>query len=788
MANKLAIGLVIGGAVSSSVGKAFKDVGTSIQKLQAQGAKANVLQRAIGDTIRLRDEWKKAHASGAAGADTLLKKLDANLASLKKQGIEVGRLNKEYRALGQVARSAELKAKGMGQVQAGKESLRSGIGQAAAGAALVAIPTKVSADFQAIVRDISIKAGVANKPEEAQLSRSIIQTSKDTGMARNDVANVVNELVGAGMEMADAISYAPVVSKFAVGQGASGTDTAKMIMALQNNARITNPEDMQRALEVIAYQGQEGSFEASDMAKWFPELLSNMGAMETTGVDGVAQLGAMLQAQRKSAGSSDEAANNLKNFLAKMGSGETEKAYAGVGIDYAGSMQANIKSGKSPMEAAFGLAQKYVEKVNPEKGKQLAEGMAQLDKEVDPAKAQAMAQAMEKTLRTGDLFADMQVKTALMAYMQNKKMYEDLKKGSLDSKGKASGILDKNLDERRESSAQIWKETAQSIDDSMRAVGDAIRPATDAAAKGIGAVAKGITDLADKSPNLVMGLGALAAGVVALGNVLAVIKIGRGLANIVRGSMGAKGNIVQRVFVVNPDSPGVGGGGLDADGNRKGGKGRGAGGKLSVGEAVAKGGKFLKVGGPLAALDAGFKALDTYQNATTQDEKAEGYGDAAGGLAGGLAGAAAGAAIGSVVPIIGTAIGGLIGGALGAWGGGELGATLGKALFGGKEEPVAEVKPAEAEMGQVVRSLVAASTGPQSIPPELQKLEATKKPEIPKIDQAFTFSPQLALTVQGDVKDPAMLAQELMPHLRRQFEDYSREVQSRQLFDAPDVG
>jgi hypothetical protein len=42
--------------------------------------------------------------------------------------------------------------------------------------------------------------------------------------------------------------------------------------------------------------------------------------------------------------------------------------------------------------------------------------------------------------------------------------------------------------------------------------------------------------------------------------------------------------------------------------------------------------------------------------------------------------------------------------------------------------------------------------------------------------------------VQGDVKDPAQLAQALMPHLQRQFEDFAREARARQLFDAPHVG
>lgn len=192
MANKLALGLVIGGAVSSTVGSAFKEVEGRIKKLEAAGAKARVMQRQIGDTIRLRNEWKKAHDTGAAGASTLLNKLNANLDSLRKQGIEVGRLDKAYQALGRTAQQADLKAKGHTQINQGRATVKSSIGKAAVGVAAMAVPTKVSADYNAIIRDIAIKAGVANAPQEQQMSRTIITTSRDTGLARNEVANVVN--------------------------------------------------------------------------------------------------------------------------------------------------------------------------------------------------------------------------------------------------------------------------------------------------------------------------------------------------------------------------------------------------------------------------------------------------------------------------------------------------------------------------------------------------------------------------------------------------------------------
>ncbi|MCX9150559.1 phage tail tape measure protein [Pseudomonas sp. TB1-B1] len=952
MANKIALGLVIGGAVSSTVGAAFKDVTGRIKRLEAEGNKARVLQRTIGDTIRLRDEWKKAHDSGSEGASKLLGRLNSNLDSLKKQGIEVGRLEKAYRSMGQTANKAELKARGHQQLDAGKNGMKSTVGAAVVGVGMLAVPTKVSADFGAIVRDIAIKAGIANKPQEQEMSRKIIDTSRDTGMARNDVADVVNQLVGAGMELSKALEYAPVAAKFVVGQGSNGVDTAKMINALGQNAKITDAKQMQQALEAIAYQGQAGSFEAADMAKWFPELLANMGSLGITGMDAVTQLGAMLQVQMKSAGGADEAANNLKNWMSKIGSGDTVKAYAKAGIDYKGSMQTGLQNGMSTLETSMALAQKYIQATDPKRAAAMAEATAKISKESDPEKAKAMMASLEESLRTGDLFADMQVKAALSAYMQNKALYSQLKNDSRD----ATGILDKNLSERREASSQKWAEMAQSMDDAMRSVGDALRPVTDTVAEALTKVTKGITSLSDSAPGVVTGIAAVGGGLVALKGLLSSFKIAKGLLNVARGSLGGKSGEVQKVFVTNAedgngggnngqpkgkagkalslvetglkavsalkgqsvdgdaDAAGEGGkkpgkfdviatglkvvsiakdaasgaddgggaAGLEGDGVKKvfvvnaGSLGGGAGdpgearrrrpgskrnpsrrrptppragrpprppvprspvpiprppippipvpsGALSklggVVQAVGKIGKAAKMipGGSL--MEAGAMAFDTYENAKTKDEKAEGYGAAAGNLAGTMAGAAAGAAIGSVVPIIGTAIGGLVGAYLGSMGGSALGGAAGKSWFGGDDEkpapPVTPLlmvprpgpaipslatmgksfngangsgallmapAPQVPALGDAARSL-AVSAPTKSAAVAIQPKE-TEKFAPAKVDQKFEYSLSMPVTVQGDVKDPQRLAQDLMPHMRLMMADAAKQNAAK-LYDEP---
>ncbi|MQU24571.1 hypothetical protein GHO35_26070 [Pseudomonas helleri] len=203
-------------------------------------------------------------------------------------------------------------------------------------------------------------------------------------------------------------------------------------------------------------------------------------------------------------------------------------------------------------------------------------------------------------------------------------------------------------------------------------------------------------------------------------------------------------------------------------------------------------------------------ALDTLQNAETQDEKAEGYGAAAGSLAGTMAGAAAGAAIGSVVPIIGTAIGGLVGAYLGSLGGTALGGVAGKAAFGADDPPVPAAVtpllmvsrpgptiPSLASMGQsfagdlppkpgdVVRSLALPKASSAAAGP---LLAAALKPSAPpKIEQKVDIQAPFSLVVQGDVQDAQQLFHKLKPLLDQHQREMAQQLESRKLYDTPHI-
>ena len=169
-----------------------------------------------------------------------------------------------------------------------------------------------------------------------------------------------------------------------------------------------------------------------------------------------------------------------------------------------------------------------------------------------------------------------------------------------------------------------------------------------------------------------------------------------------------------------------------------------------------------KIGSGLAVAGAAYQVYDTAKNAKTTEEKAAGYGGAAGGLAGGLAGAKLGAMAGAFGGPIGIAIGGILGGILGSVAGDKLGGWAGGKLAA--EKPAA---PAE-----VAKAAAPALSAP--------KLAAEKPAAAP---QQLTFSPTIQVTVQGDVKDPRQLANELMPHLRRMFEQFQSQSARGAMFD-----
>lgn len=812
MANNLALGVVIGGAISSTVGAAFKDVEGRIKKLSDQGTKARVLQNTIGDTIRLRDEWKKAHDTGSASADGLLKKLESNLRTLKDQGVEVSKLRNEYQKLGQVARGAELKALGHTQIKQGKEGLKGSLGQATALSAAIAIPTKISGDYQAQMRQMSLWAHTAGTEDEGKMAEMVSTIADKKGMSRQLLAQAVGGLIEKGVEWQEASDYAGQIADLIDGQGMEAETIATLINSFKEAG--VKKEDMAGMLGQVAAAGDIGAFGPKDMARYLPAMLGNIKRLGMEGPEAVRFLGASLQSQYSQTQDSAAAATNMNNLLSAVISSTSQERFAKEGYDLAGSIIAATKSGKAanPVDAFIMLSQEMIKRQDPAKAKKIEALKAKIKASADgSAEEQQAMVALTEAAGLANIVSDQSASAGLLAQIK----YGDKIKADMvtikETDGKTK--IEADAAKARETSNRKWSAATAGMEASMISLGDGLRPLTDKVADGLGRVGYALAELANKYQPVTAVIAGVAAGAVTLGAALSALKIGKGLLNVGRGSLMGNPNIPQKVIVTNLPAGGMGGLDGGADGGGKGRKG---------GKSGGKGGAMMKGIGALAVVEAGFKVKDTYDNATTRDEKAEGYGEAAGGLAGTLAGAAAGAAIGSMVPVIGTVVGGLLGAYLGSMGGNALGGYLGKAAFGGddglKKMPDAgplmmvnagqDIPPVMGDIaasfapkangagpllmpgavktpgpvgGDVVRSL--ASPPASSTSAAVSLMAVPPKPPAPKIEQKVDITAPIHVTVQGDVKDPAQLARELQPYIAQQQREITQQLESRKLYD-----
>jgi hypothetical protein len=72
---------------------------------------------------------------------------------------------------------------------------------------------------------------------------------------------------------------------------------------------------------------------------------------------------------------------------------------------------------------------------------------------------------------------------------------------------------------------------------------------------------------------------------------------------------------------------------------------------------------------------------------------------------------------------------------------------------------------------------------PDAAPLKLQPSPAAPAVKSPSPQAVMTFSPNLQITVNGDVKEPRKLAAELMPHLKRMFDDFAQKTARGDMWD-----
>lgn len=224
------------------------------------------------------------------------------------------------------------------------------VGGALALAAPLVLATKGAMDFSSGMVDIQQKAALTNE-ETDRMAGNIIAAARAAHRLPEELRAGVDVLAGFGMDPRQAERMVSPIGRAATAYKAEIDDLAASSYANFNNLKVPIGETG-RALDIMAAGGKAGAFEIKDMARYFPGLTAQAQALGQSGLGAVTDLTAALQIARRATGTSEEAANNIENLLAKINSKGTIEAFKkNFGVDLPAAMKKAAADGKTPMEA-----------------------------------------------------------------------------------------------------------------------------------------------------------------------------------------------------------------------------------------------------------------------------------------------------------------------------------------------------------------------------------------------------------------------------------------------------
>ena len=441
-------------------------------------------------------------------------------------------LNRDYERLGQTIDAVRKRQEALTAAMARRQALadeRQRLGGEIMGtyatAAAVGAPAlaavREAAGFGDAIKDIAI-VGELSKEQEQVLGSSLRAVARETNQSARDMAAGVSMLIANGMEAQKAAEQAKLLGKFTTATRASMDDAARMMVSF--DLLGVSAKDMELAFAQAAKAGKLGSFEVRDMARWFPQLGGYMKAIGITGNEAVVNMASRLQIAMRTAGSTDEAANNFRNFLAKLTSPDTKKDFERLGIDLQGSMLRAARQGLDPIEAGVGIIMHKMAQRSPQVAAELKALSDELAKIQDPAQRAAemerrrtMIEALGQRAGLGEMFQDMQAMSYLLAELQNRDDLKKIREETATGKG-ASGqsALDEDFAKRMESPLEQFKRFKIELQDLAMTVGDALLPPLLEIVRAVQPAVSAFVAWAKEHPALIKGLIGAALGMAAL--------------------------------------------------------------------------------------------------------------------------------------------------------------------------------------------------------------------------------------------------------------------------------
>ncbi|STO92837.1 Bacteriophage tail length determination protein [Haemophilus pittmaniae] len=443
-------------SVENSVSKSTKNIENQAQR------SATTQQRAVRQTAQVTEQSYRQIQQAARNREMLGVRSERSIQNeinhtraaydqLKRSGIASGR-ELDRAAVATKRRIAELNAE-MGKISMGQRlgNVGRGIAGLAAGATaagmVLAQPMKKQMDYD---RSLAMTANTAFAERDvagriagkAELNSAVKSAVEIGGGTKEDALGALDTMLASGAVKADtAMKLLPTLQKGATATGASTDDLAKIAISAMQQFDISE-DQIGEVLDKAVAAGQAGNFELADMARWLPQ---QMAAGKSAGLKGMSGFEALLvanQQARVTAGTSDEAGNNLVNLLAKLTSKETSDRFRKLdikgkdgkdhGVDFIASMEAQKKKGKNSIEAFMSI----MDQVIGQDGKYQA-----LQKKLKSAKKEDQAQVLNEMTNLvegtaiGQIISDRQALMALLGIRNNVNLGKEVKESLDKSEG-----------------------------------------------------------------------------------------------------------------------------------------------------------------------------------------------------------------------------------------------------------------------------------------------------------------------------------------------------------------
>lgn len=236
------------------------------------------------------------------------------------------------------------------------------------------------------------------------------------------------------------------------------------------------PERMGAVFGMGTYAGQQGGFEVRDMAKWLPQQMAAAKAVGLYGESGFAKLAAVNQAAVNTAGTRDEAGNNVVNLLSKIGSADTGKDFKKLGID----LPKKLAEGRVRGQDAFDVVGTLLDQqLSQNKNYQAVQKQLRTATGADRQSALEAVSNIAQGTVIGKVFQDRQAVMALYGYMQERGRVNEISAGALANPGAATDNMDLIRGTASFSAQQLSNERDIANQNAMNGLTPALKGLTD---------------------------------------------------------------------------------------------------------------------------------------------------------------------------------------------------------------------------------------------------------------------------------------------------------------------